>query len=329
MLSNVILFTWEEGFLLDKELLRRKQGFAQKFGSEAIFSFDLENLDIGMAKQAIYGWWLFVTKKMIVMRGIPYEWTIRPPQEQQEQVDKFVDDLLSRNGILPEESMLIFVSNRPDKRSRLYKFLERNAMVKGFDQYKESQLKDFIISQLPGLFISNDLISLFLGKVWNDLYRVWFECEKLRIWCEIKQISTIDQEMIDKVVFGQVEVNAFALLDVLFVDTTRAINMIHQIQQDVGEWNIFAGMLYWSLKLSIFVVDLVAQGIVDAKAIASAMSVSPRQISKTLKQLKQLQAHYPDIKRFYIKLVELDHGIKSWRYPDTYFWLGIKRMLKV
>jgi hypothetical protein len=55
MLSNIILFTGEERFLLDKELLRRKEGFAQKFGSEAIFSFDLENLDVGMIKQAVYG----------------------------------------------------------------------------------------------------------------------------------------------------------------------------------------------------------------------------------------------------------------------------------
>jgi DNA polymerase III delta subunit len=67
MLSNVILFTGEERFLLDKELLRRKEGFAQKFGSEAIFSFDFENLDVGMIKQAVYGGGLFVTKKMIVI----------------------------------------------------------------------------------------------------------------------------------------------------------------------------------------------------------------------------------------------------------------------
>jgi len=67
MLSNVILFTGEERFLLDKELLRRKEGFAQKFGSEAIFSFDFENLDVAMIKQAIYGGGLFVTKKMIVI----------------------------------------------------------------------------------------------------------------------------------------------------------------------------------------------------------------------------------------------------------------------
>jgi hypothetical protein len=53
--------------------LRRKEGFSQKFGSESIFSFDFENLDVAMVKQAIYGGGLFVTKKMVLLHGVPYE----------------------------------------------------------------------------------------------------------------------------------------------------------------------------------------------------------------------------------------------------------------
>lgn len=329
MLSNVILFTGEERFLLDKELLRRKEGFAQKFGSEAIFSFDFENLDVGMIKQAVYGGGLFVTKKMIVISGIPYEWLNRPSKDQQDQVEKFADDLMAKEGKIPEESMLVFVSAKPDKRLKLYKFLERNAMVKSFDQYKESQLKDFIISQLPGVYIPNDVVEYFLFKVGADLYRLRFECEKLKTRCEVKNIKTVDQVLVDKIVFGQVETNAFVLLDALFTNTRQAIQIIDKIQENGEDRNAFAGMLYRSLKLSIFIVDLVANGIKDSKEIAAAMAANPRQISKSLKQLKQLQEHSPDMKIFYSKLVELDYAIKSGRYPDTYFWLGIKKMLKL
>ncbi len=329
MLSNVILFTGEERFLLDKELLRRKEGFAQKFGSEAIFSFDFENLDVGMIKQAVYGGGLFVTKKMIVISWIPYEWLNRPSKDQQDQVEKFADDLMAKEGKIPEESMLVFVSAKPDKRLKLYKFLERNAMVKSFDQYKESQLKDFIISQLPGVYIPNDVVEYFLFKVGADLYRLRFECEKLKTRCEVKNIKTVDQVLVDKIVFGQVETNAFVLLDALFTNTRQAIQIIDKIQENGEDRNAFAGMLYRSLKLSIFIVDLVANGIKDSKEIAAAMAANPRQISKSLKQLKQLQEHSPDMKIFYSKLVELDYAIKSGRYPDTYFWLGIKKMLKL
>lgn len=329
MLTNIVLFTWEERFLLDKELLRRKEGFAQKFGSDAIFSFDFENLDVGMIKQAVYGGGLFVTKKMIVISGIPYEGTHRPSAEQQDQVEKFADDLMAKEGKIPEESMLVFVSSKPDKRLKLYKFLERNAMVKSFDQYKESQLKDFIISQLPGVYIPNDVVEYFLFKVGADLYRLRFECEKLKTRCEVKNIKTADQALIDKIVFWQVETNAFALLDALFTNTKQAIQIIDKIQENGEDRNAFAGMLYRSLKLSIFIVDLVANWVKDSKEIASVMAANPRQISKSLKQLKQLQEHNADMKVFYSKLVELDYGIKSGKYPDTYFWLGIKKLLKI
>lgn len=327
MLSNVILFTGEERFLLDKELLRRKEGFAQKFGSDAIFSFDFENLDVGMIKQAVYGGGLFVTKKMIVISGIPYEGTNRPSAEQQDQVERFADDLMAKEGKIPEESMLVFVSSKPDKRLKLYKFLERNAMVKSFDQYKERELKDFVISQLPGVYIPNDVVEYFLFKVGADLYRLRFECEKLKTRCEIKNIKTADHVMIDKIVFWQVETNAFALLDALFINSKKAIQIIDKIQENGEDRNAFAGMLYRSLKLSIFIVDLVENGIKDSKEIAAAMAANPRQISKSLKQLKHLQEHNADMKIFYSKLVELDYGIKSGKYPDTYFWLGIKKML--
>jgi hypothetical protein len=34
------------------------------------------------------------------------------------------------------------------------------------------------------------------------------------------------------------------------------------------------------------------------------------------------------MKQFFRGLVELDWGIKTWKYPDTYFWLGIKQLLR-
>lgn len=328
MLTNLVVFTWEERFLLDKELSRRKEGFAQKFGSDSIFSFDFENLDVSMIKQAVYGGGLFVSKKMIIIAGIPYEGTNRPNAEQQDQIEKFADELIAKEGKIPEESILVFVSGKPDKRLKLYKFLERNATVKSFDQYKEKQLKDFVISQLPGIYIPNDVIEAFLFKVGADLYRLRFECEKIKIRCEVKKISTVDQALIDKVVFGQVQTDIFTLLDALFTDKKRAIHIIDKIQEDGEDWNAFAGMLYRSLKLSIFVVDLVAQGVKDSRSIAAIMSANPWQITKTLKQIKQLQANDQAMKSFYTQLVDLDYGIKSGKYPDTYFWLGIKRMLK-
>jgi len=54
MLQNVYLFTGQEKYLLDKEILRWKKNFFAKFGLESVFHFTLDNFDIGQIKQAIY-----------------------------------------------------------------------------------------------------------------------------------------------------------------------------------------------------------------------------------------------------------------------------------
>ena len=328
MLNNIVFFTWEETFLLDKELTRRKQNFTLKFGAEGIFSFDLENLDMGMVKQAIYSGGLFVTKKMIILHGIPYEGTSKPVMALADQIDLFVEDLIKKEGKLPDETILLFVSAKPDKRLRLYKFLERNATMKEFSRYKDAQLKDFIISQLPGIYIPSDVVEYLLGKVGADLYRLWFECEKLFIRCTEKKVTTVDIALVDSIVFGAIDTNAFTLLEKLFTDPVGAMRIVDQIRSDGEDWNKFAGMVYWSLKFSLFLLDLYGQGVYDSKDLAVQLWANPWQVGKSLKQIKDLQSSAPRMRAFYRGLVEIDRSIKTGKYPDTYFRLGVKRLIQ-
>lgn len=312
---------------MDKELFRRKENFAIKFGQESIFSYDTESWDSAMIKQIIYGGGLFVSKKMVILNGVPVDAAAKLSAEKKAQMDAFLDDFLAREGKIPEETLLVFVSGKPDKRLKLYKFLERNAVVKSFDQYKESELKDFIISQLQGIYIPNDIVEYFLLKVGPNLYRLWFECEKLKTRCAVRHVSTIDQDLVDKVVFGQVETNIFSLLETLFTQQKKSLLLIDKIQAEGEDWNSFAGMLYRSLKFSLFMVDLVRNGAKDSKEIASLMSSNPWQVSKSLKQISQLQSQYDSMLSFFRQLVRLDYGIKTGLYPDTYFWLGVKKII--
>jgi hypothetical protein len=69
---------------------------------------------------------------------------------------------------------------------------------------------------------------------------------------------------------------------------------------------MFAGMLYRSLKLSLFLVDLYQGGIKDSKEIASIMGGNPRQISKSLKNISYLQSVNEEIKNLYRGVMDLD-----------------------
>ena len=71
-----------------------------------------------------------------------------------------------------------------------------------------------------------------------------YECEKLVIWCKIKNISTIDHEIIDYICFGMVESNAFAFFDNLFTDRSKTLLLIDKIRDGGIVRNLFAGTLY-------------------------------------------------------------------------------------
>jgi DNA polymerase III delta subunit len=61
--------------------------------------------------------------------------------------------------------MVLFVSFKPDKRTRIYKWLSENVQVKNFDLYKEAQLKSFVREKLQPLTISQEVLEYFLEKV--------------------------------------------------------------------------------------------------------------------------------------------------------------------
>ena len=161
----------------------------------------MDNLDVGLIKQSIYNSGLFTTKKLILINGIPLDATTKLTDDASLQLDAFIDKFIKTEGNIPNDSLLVFISSIPDKRLRLYKFLEKNATVKIFDQLKSDDLETFIKKELHEFTIDHQTIQYFLTKVGSDLYRIWFECDKLKTRAKIKHHTVVDETMIDFIVF--------------------------------------------------------------------------------------------------------------------------------
>ncbi len=327
MLQNVYLFTGQETYLLDKEILRRKENFLAKFWPDSVFQFSLDNLDIGLIKQAIYHSGLFTTKKLILINGLPLDATTKLGEETSEQLAMFVDTFVKAEGKIPDDSFLVFISSTPDKRLRLYKFLEKNATIKEFKQLKWGDLEMFVKDELQDFTITRDAIQYFLTKVGSDLYRIRFECDKLKTWAKIKWQHIIDEQMIDYIVFGQVEIDSFTLLKTLFTDKIQAIKILDKIQESGTDRNLFAGMLYRALKFYLFMLDLDESGVKDSKDIATFLKMNPWQVKNEYTKIAMLRSNTKNIEALYSGLIELDANIKSGKVPDTYFRLWIKKLI--
>lgn len=327
--NTIFLFTWEGKYLLDLELNRRKDWFISKFWINSFFSYNNQNFSSDELSEIIYSGWLFTDKKMIVVKWLPLdtnEWNKISAENSQ----SFIDYFKKHWWKIPDDIILIFVSYKPDGRSAFLKFLNEiipSANIKIFDKFKWLQLKSFIRQQLWKLQIHEIDIEYMLIKIWDDLYRIVYECEKLVIRCQIKNIQTIDHEIIDYICFGMVESDSFAFFDNLFTDRSKTLLLLDKIRDWGISRNQFAGTLYRWLKVYLFLLDLYNQWITDSKEIISITKLHPFVVSKNLKNINHLQKNQLQIKRFYTKLIELDSSIKSWKFPDTYFRLWIKKII--
>ncbi|MFZ2151186.1 MAG: hypothetical protein WAZ12_02360 [Candidatus Absconditicoccaceae bacterium] len=327
--NAIFLFTGEEKYLLDLELNRWKEGFIAKFGINSFFVYNNQNFSSDELSQTIYSGGLFTSKKMIVVKGLPLD-THEGNKITAESSQSFVDYFKKHGSKIPDDTILIFVSYKPDGRSAFLKSLNEVIPAtnkKQFDKLKGIQLKTFIRQQLGKIQIHELDIEYLLIKIGDDLYRIVYECEKLITRCQIKNIPTIDHEIIDHICFGMVESNTFAFFDNLFTDQSKTLSLLDKIRDDGVNRNQFAGTLYRGLRVYLFILDLYDQGITDSKQIISITKLHPFVVSKNLKNITQLQKNQLQIKKFYTKLIELDASIKSGKFPDTYFRLGIKKII--
>lgn len=209
-------------------MTRWKQNFAQKFGQDSVFSFDVENFDSSKAMELLLAGGLFAEKKLVVVHGVPAD-TDADNKLPAKAIEEFSNALLAREANLPDSVLLIMVSYKPDKRLKLYKFLQDKVQHKEFKPLSGIQIKLFVKEQLGDLKMSDEVMDYFLIKVGKDLYRLVSEIEKLQLWAQVHSLKEIDEKTVDKVNYGQVEVNSFLFFDHLVPEKKKAIRILDSI----------------------------------------------------------------------------------------------------
>lgn len=238
---------------------------------------------------------------------------------------------MQRNGNIAPETILIFVSYKPDKRTKFYTFLKKELDpkigIKEFWPLKPFELKQIIRQKTPGLQRSESVLDAFLTKTWSSLLHIHNELDKLVLSTQIKKTSEILEKDIDLITFGVSEANNFAFFDMLFVNKKSVLHLISRLQEEGMNRNAFAGTLYRGLKIWIFTLDCFEQNIKDSKVITSLLKVNPFAVSKAVKNIDLLSRNKNGIISFYNWLIELESDIKNGKKSDLNFWLDVKRLV--
>jgi len=143
MKDNVFLFTGSSNYLVRQEIKKRKKSFAEKYGEQYIFSFSSDNFDIPAIIDTIFSGGLFVTKKLVIIFGVPGD-KVSDNKISASKLEQFENGFMSRLDYLSADTIVLFVSYDPDKRLRLYKALGDVAQTKEFNTPNAPGIRKFM-----------------------------------------------------------------------------------------------------------------------------------------------------------------------------------------
>ncbi len=238
-------FTWEEKFLIDNQLDKWKKAFLQKYGSNNFYSFWEWNFDFEKISSVLMGGWLFDEKKFIIIKWVPKDAFVKVNSSEYSKLENF---LLEHLDNISSENVICFVSYKPDKRTKLYKFLAKNKNIelKEFKLFTEKKLLEYIQKTFQ---VNESLASYVVEKLWTNLFNIHNELEKI-----LKVYPQITKKYIDKYTTSNIEQDAFALLDYLDNKNT-AINILTNLQENKEDIFKILWLLYWNLKNVILIME--------------------------------------------------------------------------
>lgn len=88
------------------------------------------------------------------------------------------------------------------------------------------------------------MANLIVSLVGNNLFNLANECEKLQIYAQYHHLQKLNAEHIQDIVYAQAEIDSFKILDNLFTNKKKTLELINDYQAQNTDIFQFLGMLY-------------------------------------------------------------------------------------
>lgn len=307
----IFLFTGEETFFIDRKIKIRKESFSQKYGALNIYDFSEWNFDLNQIQQTLMWWGLFDDKKLIIIRWIPKDSFSKVPSSLIEKTFDFVEKNIDSFN---EDDVIVFVSYKPDRRTKAYKFLSKHSKIK-LEEYKLLNERSLVAHLQKEFNIDSKLASYVVSIAWTNLLNIHNELSKI-----LKISDTITKNLVDKYVNKNIEQDSFALLDNIN-NSWKSIKILENLQNNSEDFFKILWLLYWNIKNTILILEQKDMWL-SSKEISSKIGVHP---FVTMKVLKSHENKKPFILLF-DKLLNLDFQIKSWTLDWSLAYIYLKKI---
>lgn len=268
----------ENTFSLQSELRQLVASFVAKHGDMALQQLDGEEATYDRMREALQSMPFLASKKLVVLRN---------PSAQKEFGDK-ATDLLEHIG---DETDVVIVEPKLDKRSSYYKYLKAHTDFKEYHERDASGLVQWLAQQAAaqqGTLSARDARYL-VERCGAHQQLLGSELQKLLLYD-----AHITRRTIDLLTEPHPQSTIFQLLEALFSGRTKqAMELYDEQRQLKVEPQQIIAMLAWQLHIVALVKA--AEGQTDA-AIAAQAKLRPYTVSKSrtiarnlsMKQIRRL-----------------------------------------
>lgn len=269
-LEQIYLLYGEEPFLLSSYKKRLKTAIT---GDDEMNSsyYEGKGIELSEVRSMAETMPFFADHRLIIlensglMKSAPDGWTA------------FLDQL-------PDFTHVIFVETEVDKRSKMYKKVQKIGYAAELNRQKEPELKRWIVGLAgrEGMKITAEALELFLRKAGDSMENIRMELEKLIAYCQGEE--GITREAVEDVCTEQTENRIFEMIEAVAAgNEKRALNLYYDLLALKEPSMRILFLIARQFNQLMIVKEMAADG-AGRDAIASAMKLRPFIAGKLLGQ---------------------------------------------
>ena len=226
------------------------------------------------------------------------------------------------NSGIPDTTVIIMVEQAVDKRTRLYKAIDKAGRCVSFDIQNDDTLKKWILGRLKreGRQISAQTLDIFLETVGTDMYTIFGELEKLISYTMGR--NAITQADVESVCCVRLQNRVFDMISLMGLKkSSEAVKIYHEIlslkESPYGVLALIVRQFNYMLQIG----DMLSLGM-NNKTIASNVGLSPYVVGKYIPQVKNFSID--EMKKILEACAETDHNVKR---GDMGIELGVELLI--
>jgi DNA polymerase III subunit delta len=318
---HIYLF-FGDAFLIKDKMKKWKEMFIQKYGDDDVIVLDGYTTDANTISMECITPPMFSEKRFICVENIPFGTDYSSTElKKLGEKEKYI---LAQIDRIPENNIVIFLSEKPDKRKTLFKKFQKEATlgVEDISNISDMEKQKYISTWSSGK-ISTHMASILYRKMTDpDMFTLYNTVQKI---CTYAENNEITEEIIDKIIIQKTHFIIWNLTEKIAARNPTGIfqEIENALQTAESIYAIFP-MVCQSIQ-NLLRIKLLLENNIPRNEIAKAANLHPFVVQKTLPHIQKYTKE--DLKKCISQLIYIDKARKTGKIQtDQEFFLALKNI---